>query len=59
MHSSVEARARGHPVRVWDFALPFFHVCLRVAIAMMRHHDQSNSGRKGLYDLHFHNTVHH
>ena len=34
-------------------------VLVRITTAVMKHHDQSNSERKGVYDLHFHITVHH
>jgi hypothetical protein len=33
--------------------------CLRVTIAVMKHHDKSKLGRKGLFGLHFQITVYH
>lgn len=35
-------------------------ILVRVSIAVMKHHNQSNLGRKALFVLHIHiNTVHH
>jgi hypothetical protein len=59
----VHVGAIGQPPRVIHFASTLLFetgcVLVRITIAIIKHHDQSNVERTGLFGLHFHISVHH